>query len=761
MKQCNNLIAFIALSVIFIFPESLSGQEKLNDYQKAEKFIHFNVENKVYNLRVNPQWIKKTSRFWFKKEKEDGHEYLMVNAEDNRIEPFFNHQKLAQALSAKLDKKVSADSLPLDQLKFEKKKERIRFQTDTNKWLWNMKVNQLKKAPESSYDKKESVSPDSSFAAFIKDHNLYVKSLKTGDTTQLTTDGEAHYDYAVEDSWYNIKDETTDRENYDPEIWVNWSPDSKKLITYKLDKRDVEKLYLYQSLPDTGMRAKVYSYQRPLPGEETKKYEYYIFDVVEKEKTRVDLSPFASFLSNVGPEWTEDGENIYLARFNRGYKSIDLFFIDPETGQRKTIVRDSSETMVEYQMINCKVIKNGEKVLWTSERDGWNHIYLYEGNGELINQITQGEYVVRDIKHVDKKTGTVWFVAGGKESERDPYYRHLYKVNFDGSGMELLTPENADHNINVGENGKYFIDTYSRVDLKPQSLLRRMDNGRIVRKIQQANVEKLEAMGYKPPKMFKVKARDGKTDIYGVLYLPSDFDPDKKYPVIDASYTGPQAVYTPKTYTDAILDDRLPLAETGFAVMTVDGMGTAMRSKAFHDMSYKNLGDIGAPDHIGAIRQLKKQYDFLDTNRVGIYGHSAGGYDAAHALLIRPDFYKVGVSSAGNHDQRMAKAWWPEQYMGMPGEHYTEQSNLKLAGNLEGKLLLVHGDMDNNVNPACTFRFAAELVKHNKDFELLIIPNKNHGGLYDNPYFIRKRWDYFVKHLMGKEPPKEYKIEKK
>jgi len=759
MKQCNNFIAFIVLSVIFILPESLHGQEKLKDYQRAEKFIHFNVEDQVYNLRVNPQWIENDSRFWFKKEKEKGHEYLMVNAEKNRIDPLFNHRKLAQSLSAKLNKNVSADSLPLEQLKFEKKKERIRFQTDANEWLWNMKAQQIKKASEPSYGKKESVSPDSSFVAFIKDHNLYVKSLKTNDTTQLTTDGKTRYDYAVADSWYSIKDETTDKDNYNPKIWVKWSPDSKKLITHKLDRREVGKLYLYQSLPDTGMKAKVYSYERPLPGEEAKKYEYYIFDVEKKEKTRVDIPPFASFLSNVGPEWTENGEKIYLARFNRGYKSIDLFYIDPKTGQTKTIVQDSSDTMVEYQMINCEVINNGEKVLWTSERDGWNHIYLYDGNGKLINQVTEGEFVVRDIRYIDEKTGAVWFVAGGKESGRDPYYRHLYKAKLDGSEMKLLTTEHADHDISVGENGKYFVDTYSRVDLKPHSVLRRMDDGKIIREIQQANVDKLESMGYKPPKMFKVKARDGKTNIYGVLYLPSDFDPDKKYPVIDASYSGPQAVYTPKTYTDAIFDSRLPLAELGFAVMTVDGMGTAMRSKAFHNVSYKNLGDIGAPDHIGAIRQLKERYDYLDTNNVGIYGHSAGGYDAAHALLIRPDFYKVGVSSAGNHDQRMAKAWWPEQYMGMPGDHYAEQSNLNLAGNLEGKLLLVHGDMDNNVNPACTFRFAAELVKHNKDFDLLIIPNKNHGGLYDNPYFIRKRWDYFVRHLMDKEPPKEYNIE--
>ncbi|HRW62586.1 MAG TPA: prolyl oligopeptidase family serine peptidase, partial [Bacteroidales bacterium] len=287
---------------------------------------------------------------------------------------------------------------------------------------------------------------------------------------------------------------------------------------------------------------------------------------------------------------------------------------------------------------------------------------------------------------------------------------------------------------------------------------RRLSDGMLIKELQEANIDKLIATGWKHPERFIVKARDGKTDLYGVLQYPSNFDPNKKYPIIDNSYSGPQAVNVPKSFRRGIWNDWLPLSEVGFIVMRIDGMGTAMRSKAFHDVSYKNLGDIGGPDHIAGIRQLAGRYHYIDTNKVGIFGHSAGGYDAAHAILKFPDFYKVAVASAGNHDHRMSKAWWPEQYMGEPGDHYNEQSNLTIAGNLKGNLMLIHGDMDNNVNPASTYRLAAELVNQNKDFELVIIPNANHDLTWRSKYATRKRMDFFVKHLWNIEPPKEFEF---
>ncbi|MDF1546476.1 MAG: prolyl oligopeptidase family serine peptidase, partial [Bacteroidales bacterium] len=599
------------------------------------------------------------------------------------------------------------------------------------------------------------LSPDGRWKVSVKNYNLYLKSTADSNEIQLTSDGIEKYEYATPVSWYKIVDESVG-DSYDPEIEINWSPDSKKFTTYKLDRRKEGRLYLYQALPDSGYKAKIWSYERTLPGEETATTkEHFIFNVEKNSMVKMDIQPYADFLSWEAPKWVNNGQKLFFRKFTRGYKAYDLYSVDIQTGKVKQLIHDSSKTMIEYQMVEAEYIDHGEKVIWRSERDGWAHLYLHDANtGILINQITKGEYVVRYIAAVDDDTKTIWFVAGGKETGRDPYYQHLYKINFDGSNLQLLTPENAEHEISVSPDKQYFVDNLSRADLKPKAVLRRLDDGKLIANLQEADISKLIATGWKYPKPFSVKGRDGKTDIYGLLFYPSNFDENKKYPVIDGTYSGPQAVRTAKSFSRALKNADVPLAELGFIVMTIDGFGTAWRSKAFHDYSYENLGDIGAIDHIGGLKQLAEKNPYLDTTRVGIYGHSAGGYDAAHALLIHPEFYKVGVSSSGNHDIRMSKAWWPEQYMGMPGTHYSEQSNLTLAKNLQGHLLLATGDMDNNVNPANTLRLAAELVKANKDFELVIIPNKDHGGVYYHPYFMRKRWDFFVKYLMGVEPPK-------
>ncbi len=349
-------------------------------------------------------------------------------------------------------------------------------------------------------------------------------------------------------------------------------------------------------------------------------------------------------------------------------------------------------------------------------------------------------------------------MAGGREAGRDPYFKHLYVINFDGSGLQLLTPEDAEHNISLVGNA-FLVDNYSRIDQANVAVLRNLKDGKPLMELEKADISALKAMGWKAPESFKLKARDGKTDIYAVIYRPFNLDPSKKYAVIDGTYSGPHTIRSPKTFRKALLNDDVPLAQLGFIVVTIDGMGSAFRSKAFHNVSWRNLGDIGGPDHIKAIREIALKYPYLDTNRVGIYGHSAGGYDAARALIAYPGFYKVAVSSAGCHDLRIDKVWWPEHHLGQVDKHYEEQSNIVNAGKLKGKLLLVHGDMDNNVNPVASLRLAAELIRNNKDFDLLIVPNNDHYTLYNDKYFIRKRWDYFVKHLQGVEPPAEFKIE--
>ncbi len=755
MKKTYLIIFLITITKL------LCAQGTVEDYQRAEKFLHFNVYNLVQNLYLNPNWIDNSSDFWYKTELEKGHQFKLVQSSDNAVNLAFDHQKLATALSKKLNKSINPDSLPFSKIKFKEKMSRILFKVDSLNFKYDIKNNILSEyAPKKNELKKnESKSPDGKWIAFVKNYNLYLRNLKTEEEFKLTTDGIDHYDYATPLSWYKIVDESIG-DTYDPEIYVEWSPDSKKFMAIKLDRRNAKKLYMYQSLPEDGMRAKVWSYERALPGENSiPLQEFYIFDVKDKSNVKVDLKPIEDYWSGFAPAWTKDGSKFYFAQMARYYKALDLYFVDPATGKLDTIIHEDAKTMIEYQMVGCELVNNGEKLIWMSERDGWSHLYLYDGKTRsLINQITKGEFVVQEINCIDEKNEIVYFTAVGKEKDRDPYFKHLYKINFDGTEMMLLTPEDAEHEIQFSPDHTYFIDNFSRVDLKPKAVLRRLSDGKLIQELQEANIDKLLATGWKYPERFTVKARDGKTDIYGVLQYPSTFDPTKKYPIIDNSYSGPQAVNVPKSFRRGIWNHWTPLAEVGFIVMRIDGMGTAMRSKAFHDFSYMNLGDIGAADHITGIKQLAEKYSYIDTNKVGIFGHSAGGYDATHALLIHPEFYKVGVASAGNHDHRMAKAWWPEQYMGAPGNHYSEQSNLTLAKNLKGKLLLVHGDMDNNVNPASTYRLAAELIKNNKDFDLIITPGDNHDLTWRNKYVIRRRMDYFVKHLWGIEPPKEFEF---
>jgi len=734
-----------------------SAQTMFERYQRAEQFLPKNIEKLARNvsLRVNP--VEGSSDFWYKIQTEKGESYFYFDGKNIKSEPAFDHEKLAASISAFSGTTINPDSLNLQRLIFFPKEKKIQFRKDSlllETSLADYKT--VQKETVKRFPRNQSESPDKKWIAEVRDFNLFLKNSKTGEEFQLTTDGVEKYEYATSREWHQRVDISIP-EKYDPTIYVSWSADSKKLVTFRTDRRKTGTFYLYQSLPDKGTRAKVWSYEGPLPGEEAIDMEYFIFDVEKKSSVKIDIPPFADFLASIYPTWFSKNTELYFARFNRGYKSVEMFVADAETGKTTCILNDSAETMVETQTICCRWLDDEKGFFWTSERDGWNHIYRYDRTGNLLNQVTKGDFVVREIVKVDCEKQLVYFIAGGKEPGVDPYYRFLYAAGFDGNSIFVLGNDNADHEIWVPETGSYFVDSYSRVDRPADHVVRSLETGQIIYRLASASLDPLFSNGWTFPEPFRVKARDGQTDIYGVIFYPTDFDSAKIYPVIDATYSGPQAVRTPKTFSSGFRNYDVSLAELGFIVITIDGLGSAWRSKKFHDVSYENLGDIGAPDHISGFRQLAEKRPWMDLERVGIYGHSAGGYDAAHALLTHPEFYKVAVSSAGNHDHRIAKAWWPEQYMGMPGKHYDEQSNFNLAGNLQGKLLLVHGDMDHNVNTASSLRMAAELVNHNKDFELLIIPNRDHG-LADHPYFIRKRWDWFVKYLLEQEPPKEFEI---
>jgi dipeptidyl aminopeptidase/acylaminoacyl peptidase len=474
--------------------------------------------------------------------------------------------------------------------------------------------------------------------------------------------------------------------------------------------------------------------------------------------------------------WSADSERLYVHYFTRGARTTHVAEVNATSGETRVVAADSTKTYVEVNGegswgSNWHVTRDGQEVIWFSERDGWGHLYLLDRDGNVTNQITSGPWLVGTVHHVDEAARRVYFTAYGREAGRDLYYAHLYAANFDGSGLALLTPEDANHRIFFAPGGGSFVDTYSRVDQPPVTVLRARD-GRVIRQLEEADISRLLETGYRYPEPFRVKARDGVTELYGMMYKPTNFDSTKTYPVIDNIYPGPQIITVPKDFfpsnggglSYAAYSEVQALAELGFIVVSIDHLGGPHRSKAFHDNYYGNFGDNGIPDHITAIKQLAARHAYVDVERVGIYGVSGGGFASTDAILRFPEFFKVAVSSSGNHDNRSYNIYWAEKYQGLMErdtlkgtDNYETSANQTMAANLTGKLFLIHGDMDDNVHPAMTIQVVDQLIKANKSFDLLIVPDGDHG-VEANPYVIRRRWDYFVEHLLGKTPPVDYLI---
>ncbi len=749
-------------------PPAAQAQGGREDYVRAERFLPWHASKLVFKTRVEPRWIAKSERFYYRNDTRSGKEFVLVDPVQKTQGPAFDHVKLAATLSRVSGTAYTPNQLPFDDFEFGEDGRAIQFHIGAARWTCDLTAYQCartEKAPETSAG--ELRSPDGRWAAFVKDHNLYVCLLATQQEVQLTADGEKYDDYATPpDSRLSAVTDRLSGRKLPPD--AIWSPDSKKLVTYRLNQRQVGEMHLIQSAPaGGGARPVLHSYRYPLPGDkEVPLAQLIVFDVEQKTKTVLQTEPqLVLYLSPIQFRyvwWSENSEQIYFIQIERGNKVMKLRRADARSGTTRTLLEERGATLVEPALLVgsrplVRVLGGGAELIWFSQRDGWAHLYLYDGNtGALKHQITAGAWVVRNIEYVDETNRWVYFTAGGREPGRDPYYRHLYRIKLDGSNLQLLTPEDAEHQVTFSPTGMYFVDTHSRIDAAPVSLLRAAD-GRLIRELERADVELLLAAGWKWPEPFSVKARDGITDLYGVMFRPSNFDPKKKYPVLDSIYPGPQTIRTPKSFFPRDLAPAM--AELGFVVVMIDGMGTPLRSKAFHDASYGRLGDGGGlEDHIAALRQLAARHPYLDLTRVGVYGHSGGGFASARAILAHPDFYQVAVSSAGNHDQRSYIALWGERYQGLPeGDNYLNQVTANLAGNLKGKLLLVYGDLDDNVHPAMTIQLVDALIKANKDFDLLVLPNRNHGFDSD-PYFIRKRWDYFVKHLLGAEPPAGYQV---
>lgn len=740
------------------------------DYASAERFL--NGDQLVFNAEVNPRWLADGTRFWYRNRTRVGMEFILVDPEAGVRLPAFDHVRLAASLSLASDGHYIHNQLPFDEFHFTDDDRALTFEIDEQGWTCDLETYACTRINKEEFA-QGAVSPDGSLIVSVKDGNVHVRD-RSGSILALTTDGQPGCEYATAIPSPLVPAGIAPASEDPPAVM--WSPDGKKILTHRIDRRDAGQFHLVQSVPlDGRTRPALHSYTYPLPGDQEVPFaELVILDADGQKEVRVDADPLPVLYygSPLRPEWTwwsKDSSRIYIIHRNRGYQGYSLVKIDVDTGEPCILLEEQAETAIDPHLTsmgspNVRVLSDAEEIIWFSQRDGWGHLYLYDGlTGEIKNQITSGPWAVADIVHVDESGRDVYFTAVGREEDRDPYYCHLYRVGLDGGDQELLTPEDASHEIAFSPSGQYFVDTYSRVDLPPTSVLRAR-GGRRICTLEEADIDLLLEAGWTLPERFCVKARDGVTDICGIILRPADFHPSERLPVLDDIYGGPQTNRARTSFAHAAEGrtasfwQAQALAELGFIVVMIDGLGMPYRWKAYHDVSFRNLGDGGIEDHITALRQLAGRYPYMDLDRVGIYGHSAGGYASAHAILSFPHFYKVAVSSAGNHDHRLDKASWVERYMGLPvGDHYDEQANASLAGNLEGKLLLIHGEMDENVHVASTLQLVDALIRANKDFDMLILPNRSHACT-DEPYFVRKRWDYFVRHLLGVEPPKGYQV---
>jgi dipeptidyl aminopeptidase/acylaminoacyl peptidase len=571
-------------------------------------------------------------------------------------------------------------------------------------------------------------SPDGNWFAFVKDYNLYVRKIETGEEIALSSDG-------------------TEENAYSERIW--WSPDSEKLAAVQIRKGEDRKIHLIESAPKEQLQPKLHTLSYAKPGDRIDIANPHLFNVVRESHIPIsnELCPNPWSISMI--HWAPDSDHFTFLYNQRGHQVLRIISVNAATGEARIIIDEQSETFIDYEgKYFCHHLDETNEIIWMSERDGWNHLYLYDAEtGQVKNQITKGEWVVRSIERIDEAKKQIWFREGGIRPGQDPYYIHFCRISFDGSGLVVLTEGDGTHEIKFSPDRRFFLDKWSRVDKPPIIELRNSKDGNLICELECADWGALLETGWQPPEHFVEKGRDGNTDIYGIIIRPSNFDPNHKYPVIEQIYAGPQGAFVPKSF--GLQVHQHAIAELGFIVVQIDGMGTSYRSKAFHNVCWKNLGDSGFPDRILWMKAAAARYPYMDITRVGIYGGSAGGQSALRALLAYGNFYKVAVADCGCHDNRMDKIWWNELWMGWPvGPHYEEQSNVTQAHKLQGKLLLTVGELDKNVDPASTMQVVDALIKADKDFDLLVVPGRGHG-VGEIPYVSRRRMDFFVRHLLG------------
>ncbi len=739
----------LILTFIVFSGECLSQKITKEDYRRAVSFMYDNYNNKtVFNANPSIKWFKDESGIYFHEYSEKGKSFKTLDFDDYKVKDLFDHVKMAKALSILHEEKIHEDSIGIYEVQKEGKSS-LKFDSKGKSYrldLSSYKITHLPKDTEEE-NRLEELSPDGLWIAFTKEYNLFVKSTETNEEYQLTFDGEKDYEYANYYGWFD----KMEGENGDRPInfFVSWSPDSKWLHTNQYDTRNAEKMYLLDWSKDHLFKPKLLSYYRGSPGDTSMvMVRPVIIDIATKKEVDIDL-PTNTHINPVSISWSERAGEAYASYSERGYQKQFIKHIELSSSKINTLIEETSNTNIDN--FTYRPLDSLDKILFLSERSGWRQIHIYDLKDKSTENLTKGNYYIHSISYVDEGGQKVYFLASGKESESNPYHRRLYSVSIDDGSVQALTPELMNHAIDFSEDGKYFVDNMSSVSSPTRTVLRQARTGKIFADLTKANFELVESKGWSTPEVFEFVGKDGKTTLYGALWKPTNFNPGKKYPIIDHSYTGPHTQVFPRSFSRALQNQAL--AELGFVVMMVDGLGSSGRSKNFHNHSYKNMGN-NLEDHVLAIKYLGESRPWVDADRAGIFGHSAGGFDAGHGILAFPDVYKVSVASSADHDFRMEKAWWPEMYMGWPVDStYHEVSNITMAGNLKGKLLLVHGALDDNVNPSATFKLAEALVRADKQFDLLILPSQRHGYTGDfRKYFIKKRWNYFVEHLLGADP---------
>ena len=734
------------------------------DYARAEARLAHKTAPLVDHALANITWLD-DGTLWFKDHDASGDHYRRYDIASGKTSALFDHERLAAALSKAGGKPVRADKLPVSE--YESAGEGFIVKAGDQRYLCTSTGRRQQCSKTGSADKEPgNASPDGKREAFIRDWNLWLRDRATGKETQLTSDGVTDYGYATDNAGWKHTDRAI----------LVWSPDGQKIATFRQDQRKTSTMTLVAT--NVGV-PRVEQWKYPFVGDENiTMIERVIIDLSgDKAQTiRLKMAPdqHRSTCSDdiecsegwEDVQWAKDGKTLAFVSTDRGHKSAKLRVADAATGTVRDVYEETVRTQYQsapaLDSVNWRYLPESDEFLWFSQKSDWGHLYLHDlKTGKRKRQVTDGDWNVTHIGHLDAASRTVWFHGVGREAGRDPYFVHYYKVGLDGGGVQLLTPEDANHAVTVSEDGRHFVDVYSTTTAPPVAVLRNADGAQVA-EIARAEITRLKATGWVPPEDFTVKARDGKTDLYGLMFKPSNFDASKKYPIVTYIYPGPQVGSVGRRGFAPSRSDHQALAELGFIVIAVDGMGTPLRSKSFQDAWYGDMVDNTLPDQVAALKQLAARHAWIDATRAGMWGHSGGGNATATAMFKYPDVYKVGIAESGNHDNLSYEDDWGERYHGLLKKNrdgtsnYTGQDNAAHAKNLKGKLFLIHGMMDDNVPPQMTLLVVDALTKANKDFDLLLLPHARHGYGKDGYYVMRRRWDYFVEHLLGAQPPKEY-----